>query len=257
MTSFQTPTHDEHVDRQFGPVAAAYLTSAVHAQGDDLQHVAERLRARPAQHVLDVGCGAGHLSFAIAPHAGAVVACDLSTEMLAAVDAEARRRGLANVSTRQAAAESLPFDDQQFDLVCTRFSAHHWADLSRGLAEMRRVLRPGGRLIVIDIVAPAAPLLDTHLQAVELLRDPSHVRNHSIAEWTDRLGRIGVSLDAISRRPLRMAFDTWVARMKTPPDRVAVLHGLLRSAPREVREHFKVGADSSFDIESAMFEASL
>lgn len=257
MTPSQTPTHDEHVDRQFGPAAAAYLTSAVHAQGDDLRQVAERLRARPAERALDVGCGAGHLSFAMAPHAGAVIACDLSPEMLAAVDAEAHRRGLANLSTRQAAAESLPFADGEFDLVCTRFSAHHWADLPRGLAEMRRVLRPGGRLIAIDIVAPAAPLLDTHLQAVELLRDPSHVRDHSVAEWTDRLGRVGVSLDALSRWPLRMEFEPWVARMKTPPDRIAVLRSLLQNAPREVREHFKVAADCSFDIESAMFEASL
>jgi hypothetical protein len=54
--------------------------------------------------------------------------------------------------------------------------------------------------------------------------------------------------------PLRMEFDTWVARMKTPADRVAVLRGLLKGAPAEVREHFNVGQDGSFDIQTAMIE---
>jgi ubiquinone/menaquinone biosynthesis C-methylase UbiE len=245
-------SHDEQVDRQFGPVAAAYLTSAVHAQGADLDRAAQALRG--CAQVLDVGCGAGHLGFAVAPGVGSVVACDLSPEMLAAVDAEAARRGLTNLRTRQARAESLPFADASFDAVCTRFSAHHWSDLARGLAEMRRVLKPGGRALVIDIVAPAAALLDTHLQALELLRDASHVRDYAVAEWAEQLERAGLPVAAHRTWPLRMAFDTWVARIKTPADRVAVLRGLLASAPREVRAHFKVGDDASFDIEAALFE---
>ena len=245
-------SHDEQVDRQFGPVAAAYLSSAVHAQGAELADTAVLLRG--CTRVLDVGCGAGHLAFAVAPQVGAIVACDLSPEMLAAVDAEAARRGLRNLSTQRGAAEALPFPDGAFDAVCTRFSAHHWADLARGLAEMRRVLKPGGRAIVIDIVAPPAALLDTHLQAVELLRDPSHVRDYSLAEWAERLNRAGLHVGAQRSWALRMEFDTWVARMRTPADRVAVLRGLLQGAPHEVRAHFKVGDDASFDIEAAMIE---
>jgi len=245
-------SHNEQVDRQFGPVAAAYLTSQVHAQGADLGRAAERLRG--CANVLDLGCGAGHLAFAVAPGVGAIVACDLSADMLAAVTTEAARRGLPNLTTRRAAAEALPFDDASFDAVCTRFSAHHWADLARGVAEMRRVLKPGGRLIVIDIVAPPSPMFDTHLQAIELLRDPSHVRDHSLAEWGDRLARVGLVIAAHETWRLRMVFDTWVARMKTPADRVAVLRGLLQQAPREVRAHFDVGDDASFDIEAAWIE---
>jgi ubiquinone/menaquinone biosynthesis C-methylase UbiE len=174
--SRQMISHDEQVDRQFGPVAAAYLSSQVHSQGADLGEAADKLSG--LDRVLDVGCGAGHLSFAVAAGVGAVVASDLSREMLAAVAAEAKRRGLDNLVTQRASAEALPFDDASFDAVCTRFSAHHWADLRRGISEMRRVLKPGGRLIVIDVVAPDSALFDTHLQALELLRDASHVRDH-------------------------------------------------------------------------------
>jgi SAM-dependent methyltransferase len=245
-------SHDEQVDRQFGPVAAAYLSSEVHSQGADLADVAEKLSG--AARVLDVGCGAGHLSFAVARTVGAVVASDLSPEMLAAVSAEASRRGLNNLSTQRASAESLPFDDACFDAVCTRFSAHHWADLRRGIGEMRRVLKPGGRLVVIDVVAPDSALFDTHLQALELLRDPSHVRDHSLGEWAGHLADAGLTIAAHKTWPLRMRFDTWVARMKTPADRIAVLRGLLQAAPVEVREHFNVGDDCSFDIRTAMIE---
>ncbi|MET0348837.1 MAG: methyltransferase domain-containing protein [Rhizobacter sp.] len=243
-------SHDQQVDRQFGPVAAAYLTSTVHAQGADLAKAAALLRG--AGRVLDVGCGAGHLSFAVAPGVGEVVASDLSPGMLAAVQAEAERRGLANLVTHQASAEALPFDDAAFDAVCTRFSAHHWADLTAGLAEIRRVLKPGGRLVVIDIVSPDDPLLDSHLQTLELLRDASHVRDQSIAQWTARLEQAGLSVAYQEAWPLTMQFDTWVARMRTPADRVAVLRGLLQQAPAEVRRHFNVQADDSFDIEAAM-----
>jgi len=245
-------SHDEQVDRQFGPVAAAYLSSTVHAQGDDLRATADKLRG--SGRVLDLGCGAGHLAFAIAPGVGAIVACDISPQMLAVVAAEAQRRGLTNLETQRGAAEKLPFADASFDAVCTRMSAHHWADLARGLAEMRRVLKPGGRVVVIDIVGASMPLFDTHLQAIELIRDPSHVRNYSLTEWANQLTRAGLVIAGHRTWRLRIEFDSWVARMETPADRVAVLHSLWQGAPREVREHFRVAADSSFDLEAALIE---
>src|SRR6185437_12969138 len=132
---------------------------------------------------LDLGCGGGHVSFAVAPHVCEVVAYDLSAEMLAVVATAAHERGLRNLATQQGVAERLPFADASFDYVFSRWSAHHWRDLEAGLREAARVLKPGGTAVFIDTATPAQALLDTFLQAIELLRDPSHVRDYSQVEW--------------------------------------------------------------------------
>ncbi|MDR3481744.1 MAG: class I SAM-dependent methyltransferase [Burkholderiaceae bacterium] len=248
-------SHDDQVNRQFGPAASAYLTSTAHAQGADLDKLSRIVQGKSAE-VLDLGCGAGHVSFAVAAGVNAVTACDLSDDMLAVVAAEAAKRGLGNIATRQGIAEALPFPDCSFDYVLTRFSAHHWNSLPQALAEMRRVLKDDGRVIVIDVVAPTAPLLDTHLQSIELLRDVSHVRNYSVAEWTRQLAAAGLQVDAGEQWKLPLEFQAWVTRIKTPQERVAVIRGLLQGAPQEVRDYLRLQADCSFSIDVAMFEAS-
>ena len=247
------------VDRQFGSTASAYLTSAVHAQGADLkaiQEIAQRLHGAALPQVLDLGCGAGHVSFALSPYAAAITAYDLSQQMLAVVDAAAQDKGFSNIGTRQGMAERLPFDDGAFDLVVTRFSAHHWQDVPAALKEVRRVLRTGGIAVVCDIIAPEAPLHDTTLQAVELLRDASHVRDYRVSEWLAMLAAAGLRAEQKSGWKLVMQFDDWVARMRTPTERIVAIRSLFDSAPDETSAYFAVQPDYSFSIDGALFEAA-
>ncbi|MCJ2123713.1 class I SAM-dependent methyltransferase [Methylobacterium sp. J-077] len=247
--------HSGHVVDQFGAQASAYVTSAVHAAGADLDRIGALVRAMPGARVLDLGCGGGHVAFAAASAGAAVTAYDLSAEMLAAVTAEAGRRGLDRIETRQGAAETLPFPDAAFDAVLTRYSAHHWRDVPAALAEARRVLKPDGLLVVCDAVAPEEPLLDTHLQAVELLRDPSHVRDYRVSEWRRMLEIAGFAPgEALASRP-RMDYASWIARMRTPEVNAAAIRALQASAPREVIEHFSIAADGSFLLDSVLIEA--
>lgn len=249
-------SHDNQVNRQFGPAASAYLTSTTHAQGADLTKLGHIVQGKSAAKVLDLGCGAGHVSFAVAAQVGEVMAYDLSGDMLTVVAREAAKRGMGNIATRQGIAEKLPFADCSFDYVLTRFSAHHWSDLPRALAEMRRVLKDEGRVIIVDVVAPASPLLDTHLQSIELLRDVSHVRNYSIAEWNRQLTAAGLHVDTSEQWKLPLEFKAWVTRIQTPEARVAVIRGLLQGAPQEVRDYLELQEDCSFSIDVAMFEAT-
>jgi ubiquinone/menaquinone biosynthesis C-methylase UbiE len=250
-------THRQAVNAQFDPQAQAYLTSSAHAQGPDLI----RAQALLAQHLpakaqcLDVGCGAGHLSFAIAPGVARVLALDPAAAMLSVVAAEAERRALRNIEVQAGQVEALPFEDASFCLVATRFSAHHWTRLESGLREMRRVLRPGGYLLLIDIEGSEDALVDTHLQTIELLRDRSHVKNRTPSEWARQLADAGFDVSAHETWPHRLDFTPWVERMRTPPARVALLRELQREAPQEVRQALNIGEDGSFTPTTGLYWA--
>ncbi len=252
--------HTDTVDRQFSARASAYLTSKVHAQGHDLARLGE-LAARVAreQAVLDLGCGAGHASFAMAPHASEVVAYDLSTDMLGVVAAAAAERGLPSIRTCAGPVEKLPFPDTSFALVASRYSAHHWSDARAALREARRVVKPGGYLCMIDVVGPQGPhaaLLDTHLEAIELLRDTSHLRDYSRLEWRAMLGDAGFTMVDTSEWRLDIQFAAWLARMRTPPVFEAALRQLMTQAPDEVKAYYAIDPQTlDFRFESAMFVA--
>lgn len=246
---------DALVVAQFGPRAAAYVTSAVHSQGEDLKQLAAMMAGRHDARVLDLGCGGGHAAFAVAPEVGEVVAYDLSHDMLAAVAAEATRRGLANIATRQGPAERLPFADADFDLVMTRFSMHHWSDLGAALKEARRVVKSAGSAVLIDTVSPGTPALDTFLQAFELFRDPSHVRNYSEAEFRVALDAAGFAVASVTTRRLSIAFGAWIERMRTPSLQADAIRAVQRQVSAETRRYFAIADDGSFEMDAAMIEA--
>lgn len=249
-TAATPSTIQDLVVSQFGPQAHAYVASAVHAQGADLEALAERLAAERPARLLDLGCGGGHVSFAAAPYVGEVVAFDLSAEMLAAVAAEAERRGLANIVTQAGMAERLPFPDGSFDAVVSRYSAHHWGDLAAGLAEARRVVKAGGRAVFMDVVAPDDALLDTFLQTVEMLRDPSHVRNRSPREWRSLAEAAGFVVEEEVGRRLRLEFSSWLARIGTDPVHAQAIRSLQAGASSEVRRHFEIEPDGPFTLDT-------
>ncbi|KGW79455.1 S-adenosyl-L-methionine-dependent methyltransferase family protein [Burkholderia pseudomallei MSHR2990] len=248
--------HHDRVADAFGTTASAYLTSAVHATGTDLDTFAAEIGATPGARVLDLGCGAGHASFAAA-RGGAheVIAYDLAPQMLATVEAAARERGLSNVRIEQGAAERLPFADALFDWIVSRMSAHHWHDVPRALAEARRVLKPGGRVLFVDVAGADHPLADTHLQAVEVLRDASHVRDYRVDEWLAFFAQAGFAARVRERWRLSIGFDGWVARMRTPDVRAHAIRALWADAPDEVRAYFDVQPDGSFKLDVVMIDA--
>jgi len=219
---------------RFSAAAERYAASAVHASGPDLARLVEGATLRGDERVLDVGTGAGHTALALAEGAREVVACDLSEAMLEQARRAARERGLGNVRCRHGDAEELPFRDASFDVVSCRMCAHHFARPERAVAEMARVLRPGGRLVLSDSVAPEDPAADTLLNAVELLRDPSHVRDHPVSTWRTWLRAAGLGEELLARLGLELDFDDWFARMGTGEASALAVRRLFAGAPPEV-----------------------
>jgi len=90
---------------------------------------------------------------------------------------------------------------------------------------------------------------------VELLRDVSHVRNYSVAEWISALSRSGFVIDGITIRTLGLEFAVWIKRARTPAVRVDAIRSLQMTAPVAVKDHFGIGDDGSFDLEAATIVA--
>jgi hypothetical protein len=112
--------------------------------------------------------------------------------------------------------------------------------------------------LLVDVVAPDDPSQDTFLNAIELLRDPSHVRDHAIGQWQAMLGAAGLDGELLGEWALRLEFESWVARMKTPPLAVAQLKALFDGAPREVRAALAIAdsGDYSFSIPVALLRGN-
>ena len=162
----------DDVRARFGETAAQV---AEHGAAQ-VETVREQLRSfvapRGDERALDVGTGPGTLAIALAPLVREVVGVDVVPELLEA----ARQAAPENVSFLEADATRLPFEDGSFDLVCTRRTLHHIARPELVIAELVRVTRPGGQVLVEDQIAPVDPLAALDLDRFEQARDPSHTR---------------------------------------------------------------------------------
>lgn len=145
-------------------------------QDEHAAELAQQVRAFVLPHgdesAVDVGCGAGALALALAPLVREVVGVDRVPELIAL----ARDRAPANARFVEGDATSLPFDDASFDLAATMRTLHHVRRPELVVAELARVTRLGGRVLVIDQLGPIDPLDALPIERFERARDPSHTR---------------------------------------------------------------------------------
>lgn len=125
-------------------------------------------------------------------------------------------------------------------IVTCRVAAHHFRAPGRAIAEMGRVLRPGGRLVLVDNYAPAQPKLDEFINELERLRDPSHVREHTLAEWRRFMAAAGLRVEFRALDRIRLDFLDWVRRSRTPPAAVQRLREMLLAAAPEAVKTFAI-----------------
>jgi ubiquinone/menaquinone biosynthesis C-methylase UbiE len=230
----------QQVQSQFGAAAADYVTSKVHADGQDLGWMVEAAALTGTERVLDVATGAGHTAFALAPYAAEVVALDITREMLTVAQQVASERHLHNIRFLEGNAQELPCADASFDVVTCRHAAHHFPNLHRGVREWARVLRPGGKLVLVDSMTPEEPEIDTFLNEIETLRDPSHVRNHRRSEWLSLLNETGLTVRSTREWGIFLDIPSWTLRMRTPAESVEIIEQRLRSAPPATRERLHI-----------------
>jgi ubiquinone/menaquinone biosynthesis C-methylase UbiE len=174
------------------------------------------LGAAAQGHLLDVACGPGVVTAALAPGAASVLAFDATEEMLEKARSRCDKAGLANVTFKCGDAENLPFPDAQFDGVVTRLAVHHFADPQRAIREMFRVLRRGGTAVVVDIVSSPDPAESNLQNAIERLRDPSHVRMLPATELDACMTQAGFEDIARTTWDKDREFEEWMGIVNDP-----------------------------------------
>ncbi|MGA9761523.1 MAG: methyltransferase domain-containing protein [Gaiellaceae bacterium] len=183
---------NEVVRARFAP-AAEHFAERARELAPEVSERAARLLAplRGDERALDVGTGAGALALGLAPLVGEVIGCDIVPELL--TEAAKLAAGLGNVSFSEGDIFALPFADASFDIVGTFRTLHHLDRPEQAFKELVRVTRPGGRLLIIDQIAPPDHRLAREADVFERVRDASHARTLSDRELHELFEENGLS----------------------------------------------------------------
>lgn len=141
--------------------------------------------------------------------------CLDATEAMLDVGKEAARsEGLTNMDFRIGLVEDMPFEEGTFDVVISRLAFHHFAEIEKPFSEMTRVLKKGGTLAVIDMEAAPEELRERE-DTLEILRDPSHVKNRSLPEFLSLYKKYGFTVVKEEHTPIRVSLEAWLDLTKT------------------------------------------
>ena len=241
---------DSLVREEFTRQADAMASAALFNDETILERICEAARLTSNSRVLDVGCGPGIVVQALARHAGKVVGCDLTPAMLEKARERAATARLENVEFVPANAESLPFENSLFDVVVSRSAVHHFPAPGAVFREMARVVRPGGRVITVDVMSAEADEESALHNALETLRDPSHVRMLPRSELHRLLAEAGLQVENCVVWVNHREFGEWM-KIVTAPERIGPLKTVMTAlAGRGAR----AGIDLRLEADRLRFE---
>jgi ubiquinone/menaquinone biosynthesis C-methylase UbiE len=220
--------HENRVRDEFTRQAETFSASAAITDAALVQRFVTALGEAVSGSVLDVACGPGILSAAIAKAARDVVAFDLTPQMLKKAAQRCSEAGVDNVTFREGNAAALPFSNAAFDAAVTRLSVHHFDRPSRVIEEIFRVLRPGGSFVIADVTSSELPAEAELQNAIEILRDPSHVRMLPGSELTSLVRDAGFAIESMTTWDRPREFEEWMG-IVNDASRVPPLRAVMRA----------------------------
>jgi ubiquinone/menaquinone biosynthesis C-methylase UbiE len=234
-----------------------YANSLPHKFGPSLLKLLALARPTTADTCLDVGTGTGHTAAQLAHYANYVYGLDPAEGMRQS--AQQLYGHLDNLDFVAGNSEETGFPDNHFDIVTARHTLHHHPDIIATLKEMKRVLKPGGRLVIVDEVTPNAAVNDW-FHCLEVSRDPSHQRAYFLTDWRRFIAKAGlVWIVGDAETTYTLEVESWIERTQSNPQQAEEVRQLFREASPLARDTFNIifkGDDASyFDMPMAVILA--
>ncbi len=216
--SSASPDHKSLVRQAFTQQARAYAANPSIVDPARLSRMMQAVRPQAGARVLDVATGPGYVAMAFAEAGCEVVGLDLTEAPLKIAEEVSQARGLTSVRFQLGDAEQLPFAEQEFDIVVCRLALHHCEVPQRVLAEMTRVCRSLGMVVIEDLVTSEYPTRAAYQNRFELLRDPSHTRALPISEFLTLFTACNLEVEQLYTDHLLQSVEQWLANTHTPAE---------------------------------------
>jgi SAM-dependent methyltransferase len=233
--------YEDSIRAEFTRQSRSFGNSAAMTSAETLGALIELVPEDGQARWIDVACGPGVISRAMANRVGSVNGVDLTPAMIEEAERRAREEGVDNVSFALGDATALDYPDASFDGAITRLSLHHIPAPDRVVAEMARVVRPGGLVAVSDLTADADGNAAAWREEIERLRDPSHWA----CKTPEQLRRMGAAAGLVVEHEdlvqVDIDFDDWLARGSGGQAAAGLVAQLLDEQPPNA-ESFRVVA---------------
>ena len=180
-----------------------------YADAEGIAWMLQELPLSGSEKVLDIATGTGEFARALAPHVASVIGLDATDAMMEQGKRFVAGAGIENIEFRKGVVQALPFEDESFDVVSSRYAFHHFADPKPVISEMVRVCKTGGHVIIVDIVVPDESLAAEY-NYHEWLCDQSHTRCLGFDEFCSYFGLFGTDVVSARSRDLEEELVEWM-----------------------------------------------
>lgn len=215
-----------------------------HGKETDISRILEIAQPEKDDLVLDLVTGLGHVARAFAPHVDRVDAIDPDGAILKGAEVLVENEQRKNIKLMDGSPYELPFRDGTYDIVTARMALRHLGNPLNVIREAHRVLKPSGKFIIADSLAPSHTDLQGFLKNLISSLDRSHIRSFTLAELEDMLGIENFEIDLIEIYPKHNDFGAWTEKLSIDESSIRMITMMLRNASDRAKRHFRVIEDN-------------
>ena len=216
-----------------------------HSADSDIGRIVDLAEPQKKDKALDLITGLGYVAISLAPHVKSVDAVDPDEGILTEAAENAAKANIDNIRFLAGDPTSIPSRDEEYEIVTARMALRHAANPGSCLKSIFRVLKPEGRLFIVDLLKPFQPDMASFFESFLKERDRTHVQCMNLEEWEGLLDKEGFDIDNLEVFPREYDFESWASGSDQDPDKARMLAAMLHGASPRAKRHFRVVEEGS------------